>query len=183
MRIPGLGGEVMARLGVTTVNLPGADMAAALQAGELDATEWLGPFNDLAAGLHRVAKYCYYPGWQEPGPTLECIVNKLAFEALPDDLRAIVEDSCAAANDAMLAGYTARNQEALAALRDEHKVDFRPLPRDVLAALKRASDEVLDAIAAKDELARRALESVRAFQARAEAWHRVSEAAWYAARG
>ena len=183
MRIPGAGGEVMARLGVTTVNIPGAELAAALQSGAIDATEWLGPWNDLAFGLHRVAKYCYYPGWQEPGPVLECMIHKPAFDALPDDLKAIVEACCAATNVAVLAEYTARNAEALATLRDEHGVRFRRLPADVLAALRKASDEVLAAVAAKDEFTRRVHDSARAFQARAAAWHQVSEAAWYAARG
>ena len=89
--LTGLGGEVMSRIGATPVNLPGAEIFSSLQSGAIDAAEWVGPYNDLAFGLHRAAKYCYYPGWQEPGPTLECMVNKAAFEALPDDLKAILE--------------------------------------------------------------------------------------------
>jgi TRAP-type mannitol/chloroaromatic compound transport system substrate-binding protein len=182
MRIPGLGGEVMARLGVTTVNLPGAELFTALQSGAIDATEWVGPYNDLAFGLHRVAKYCYYPGWQEPGPTLECMIHKPAFDALPEDLKAIVAACCGAVNDSMLAEYTARNQQALETLKTEHKVQFRPLPDDVMAALRKASTEVLEAAAAKDEFTRRVYDSARAFQQRAAAWHALSEAAWYASR-
>ncbi len=183
MRIPGLGGEVMARVGATPVNLPGAELFTALQSGAIDASEWVGPYNDLAFGLHRVAKYCYYPGWQEPGPTLECMVNKSAFEALPDDLKAVVEACCSAVNDRMLAEYTARNQQALEQLLNEHKVDFRPLPPAVLDALRQASLAVMDEIAARDPFARRVWDSYRAFQAQAAAWHRVSEVAYYAQRG
>jgi TRAP-type mannitol/chloroaromatic compound transport system substrate-binding protein len=183
MRIPGLGGEVMARVGATPVNLPGAELFTALQSGAIDATEWVGPYNDLAFGLHRVAKYCYYPGWQEPGPTLECMVNKQAFEALPDDLKAIVETCCRATNDLMLAEYTARNQQALEQLVNEHKVDFRPLPPAVLDALRQASLAVMEEIAGRDPFARRVWDSYRAFQAQAVAWHRVSEVAYYAQRG
>jgi TRAP-type mannitol/chloroaromatic compound transport system substrate-binding protein len=182
MRIPGLGGEVMARLGVTTVNLPGAELFTALQSGAIDATEWVGPYNDLAFGLHRVAKYCYYPGWQEPGPTLECMIHKPAFDALPDDLKAIVEACCRSVNDSMLAEYTARNQRALETLRNEHDVDFRPLPDDILAALKQASTQVLEEAAAKDPFTRKVYDSMRAFQAQARAWHGLSEEAWYRAR-
>lgn len=182
MRMPGLGGEVMARLGVTTVNLPGTELLAALQSGALDGTEWLGPFNDLAFGLHRAARYCYYPGWQEPGPVLECMVNKTAFDALPADLQAIVESCCGATNDAVLAEFTARNVEALRTLRDEHGVDFRPLPADVLAALRKASEEVLEAAAAADPFVRRVHDSARAFQTGAMAWHRMSEGTWHGAR-
>lgn len=182
MRIPGLGGEVMARLGVTTVNLPGAELFTALQSGAIDATEWVGPYNDLAFGLHRVAKYCYYPGWQEPGPTLECMIHKPAWEALPEDLQEIVAACCGAVNDAMLAEYTARNQRALDTLRNEHKVEFRPLPDDILAALKQASVQVLEEAAAKDPFTRKVYDSMRAFQAGAQAWHGMSEAAWYRMR-
>ncbi len=182
MRIPGLGGEVIARLGGTPVNLPGAELFTALQNGTIDATEWVGPYNDLAFGLHRVTKYCYYPGWQEPGPTLECMVNKTAFDGLPDDLKAIIESCCRAVNDAMLAEYTARNQQALEQLLNEHKVDFRPLPTPVLQALQQTSLSVLDEIAARDPFAHRVYESYRAFQLQAAAWHRVSEVAYYAQR-
>jgi TRAP-type mannitol/chloroaromatic compound transport system substrate-binding protein len=182
VRVPGLGGEVLARLGVKTVNLPGAELIAALQSGALDGTEWLGPYNDLVFGLHRAARYCYYPGWQEPGPVLECMVNKTAFEALPADLQAIVETSCAATNDAVLAEYTARNIEALRTLRDEHDVQFRPLPADVLSALRKASAQVLEAAANADPFVRRVHDSAHAFQAGAMAWHRLSDGAWHAAR-
>ncbi len=182
MRIPGLGGEVIARVGGTPVNLPGAELFSALQNGTIDATEWVGPYNDLAFGLHRVAKYCYYPGWQEPGPTLECMVNKTAFDALPDDLKTIIEACCRATNDAMLAEYTARNQQALEQLINEHKVDFRPLPDAVLSALRDASHAVLDELAARDPFAKRVYDSYRAFQTQAAAWHKVSEVAYYRQR-
>ncbi len=182
MRIPGLGGEVMARLGVATVNLPGAEIFTAMQTGAIDATEWVGPYNDLAFGLHRVAPYYYGPGWQEPGPTLECMIHKPAFEALPDDLKAIVEACCAAVNDAMLAEFTARNQQALAQLVEQHGVQLRSFPPAVLAALKATSETVLEEIAARDPMARRVYDSMRAFRDLAGAWHRISEQAYYATR-
>jgi TRAP-type mannitol/chloroaromatic compound transport system substrate-binding protein len=183
MRIPGLGGEVLARVGGTPVNVPGDAIFAALQSGDIDAAEWLGPYNDLAFGLHKAAKYCYYPGWQEPGQTIECIVNAQAFAALPADLQAIVETCCRAANDATLATFTARNQQALDVLVREHRVELRQLPDDVLMALRRAADTVLEDLAAADPLARRAYDSMRAFMARTRAWHAVSEEAWYNGRG
>ena len=76
MRIPGLGGEVLKRAGGTPVNLPGGELFTALKTGTIDATEWVNPYNDLAFGLHKAAKYYYYPGWHEPGTTLECFLNK-----------------------------------------------------------------------------------------------------------
>jgi TRAP-type mannitol/chloroaromatic compound transport system substrate-binding protein len=183
MRIPGLGGEVMARVGATPINLPGAEIFSALQSGAIDAAEWVGPYNDLAFGLHRAAKYCYYPGWQEPGPTLECMVNKAALESLPQDLQDIVDMCCRAVNGSMLAEYTARNQQALDALVREHGVELRQLPADVLLALRRAAEKVLDEVAAADPMARRALDSMRAFRAQSKAWHAVSEEAFFSTRG
>lgn len=182
MRIPGLGGEVMARVGAVPVNLPGAELFTSLQTGVIDATEWVGPYNDLAFGLHRAARYYYYPGWHEPCATLECLVNKRAFDGLPDDLKMVVESCCRAINDDMLAELTAKNGRALDTLRNEHKVDVRPLPGDVLAALKAASHEVLDEVAARDAFARKVLDAYRAFQADAARWHAVSEHAYFNAR-
>ena len=83
MRIPGIGGEVLSRAGGVPVMLPGGEIFTALQTGVIDATEWVGPYNDLAFSMHTAAKYYYYPGWHEPGPTLEAFVNKDAWEALP----------------------------------------------------------------------------------------------------
>ena len=182
MRSPDLGGTVLARLGVATVNLPGAQVLEAMKRGELDAVEWLGPWNDLAFGLHTVARHCYGPGWQEPGSTLECLVHKPAFDALPADLQAIVETCCRAANDALLAQYTARNAQALRTLREQHGIAVRTLPTDVLNALRRASNEVIDAAGADDPFVRRVRDSARAFQAGVAAWHAVSEQAYFAAR-
>lgn len=183
MRIPGLGGEVMARVGATPVNLPGAELFTAMQSGAIDATEWVSPYNDLAFGLHRVAQYCYYPGWQEPGPALECMIHKPAFDGLPEDLQTLVAACCRAVNEAMLAEYTARNQQALEQLVDEHGVKFLPLPKDVLGALRHATTAVLEEAAARDPFTRKVYDSVKAFQQQAAAWHRVSEEAYYAARG
>ena len=83
MRIPGLGGEVLSRAGGVPVTLAGSEIFTALQTGVIDATEWVGPYNDRAFGLHKAAKYYYYPGWHEPGPSIECIINKNAYDKLP----------------------------------------------------------------------------------------------------
>jgi TRAP-type mannitol/chloroaromatic compound transport system substrate-binding protein len=182
MRIPGLGGEVLARVGGTPVNIPGGEIFSSLQSGAIDAAEWVGPYNDLAFGLHKVAPFCYYPGWHEPGSTLECMVNKKAYDELPDDLQRIVASCCQAINNQMLAEYTARNQQALEKLQKEPNVKFMPLPDDVIAALKQASDQVLGELAAKDAFAKKAYDSLRAFQTGAKAWHEMSEVAFYNAR-
>ena len=182
MRIPGLGGEVVSRLGVTAVNIPGAEIYTAMQTGALDACEWVGPYNDLAFGLFRVAKYCYYPGWQEPGPTLECMINQDAWNGLPDDLKSLVEVCCRAINDDMLAEYTAQNHRALSILQNEHKVEFRRLPDTVLAALRAESDQVVAALASTDGVARRVFDSFRAFRDQVRGYHAISEVAYFQAR-
>ena len=102
MRIPGLGGEVLKRAGGTPVSLPGGEIYTSLQSGAIDATEFVGPYNDLAFGLYKAAKHYYYPGWHEPGTTLEAMMNKKAFEALPKDLQSIVLNACKVVNQDML---------------------------------------------------------------------------------
>jgi len=182
MRIPGMGGEVLAKLGGVPVNIPGGELFSSLQSGAIDATEWVGPYNDLAFGLFKAAKHYYYPGWQEPGPTLECMVNKTAFEALPNDLKAIVEGACRAINDDMLAEYTARNPAALKTLIDEHQVSLKPFPADVLSALKAAADAIVAEIAKKDPLSQRIFDSYTQFRDSVRPWMQISEIAYAAAR-
>ena len=93
MRMPGLGGEVIKRAGATVVNLPGGEIFPSLQSGAIDATEWVGPYNDLAFGFYKAASYYYWPGWHEPGTVLEAFVNRKAYEELPGDLQAVVEQA------------------------------------------------------------------------------------------
>ncbi len=182
MRIPGLGAEVLRRAGGTPVNLPGADIFTALQTGSIDASEWIGPYNDLAFGFYQAAKYYYYPGWHEPGSTLEALINKDAFESLPEDLQAILLTACKAINDRMLAEYTARNAEALKVLRDLHNVQIRRFPDDVLLRLKALTVEVLEETAARDELFSKIYDAYRSFQLQVTEWHRISELAILATR-
>jgi TRAP-type mannitol/chloroaromatic compound transport system substrate-binding protein len=183
MRIPGLGGEVLRRAGGTPVSLPGGEIFTSLQSGAIDATEFVGPYNDLAFGLYKAAKHYYYPGWHEPGTTLECFVNKKALEALPKDLQSIVINASRVANQDMLAEYTARNNLALDTLVNKHKVDLRRFPDDVLNTLRKLSDEVVAEVGAKDKLSKEVFESYKAFRDQAKAWHDVSERAYLNARG
>ena len=183
MRIPGLGGEVLHRVGGTPVSLSGGEIFTSLQSGAIDATEWVGPYNDLAFGLYKAAKYCYYPGWHEPGTTLECFINQKAFAALPKDLQSIVLNACKVANQDMLAEYTTRNNAALHTLVTEHKVQLRRFPDDVMQKLKIISEEVVGEIAKKDDLSKRVYDSFRAYRDQVIAWHDISERAYLNARG
>ena len=182
MRIPGLGGEVLKRAGGTPVNLPGGELFTSLQTGAIDATEWVGPYNDLAFGLYKAAKYYYYPGWHEPGTTLEAIINKQAFEALPKDLQSIVSNACKVVNQDMLAEYTARNNAALNTLLNEHQVQLRRFPDDVLTKLRGLSEEVAAELAGTDEFATRVFKSFDGFRKQVTAWNDLSELAFQTAR-
>ena len=182
MRIPGLGAEVLKRAGGTPVNVPGAEVFTALQTGNIDAAEWIGPYNDLAFGLHKAAKHYYYPGWHEPCATLEAIFNKQEFDSLPADLQEIVLLSCRAANDDMLADYTAQNQRALRVLATEHGIIPKPLPESVLRRLKQLSLEVLEELAAEDDMVARVYASYREFQRNTSQWLGISERSYFDAR-
>ncbi|MDZ7661370.1 TRAP transporter substrate-binding protein [Thiohalophilus sp.] len=182
MRIPGLGGEVLKRAGGTPVNLPGGELYTSLQSGNIDATEWVGPYNDLAFGLYKIAKYYYYPGWHEPGTTLEAMINKEAFEELPKDLQSIVLNACKVVNLDMLSEYTARNNQALKTLVEKHNVDLRRYPDDVLKKLRNLSDEVVAEVAEKDKMSKKVYESFKKFRNQAMEWHRISEQTYMAAR-
>lgn len=183
MRIPGLGGEVLERAGGVPVLLSGGEIFASLQSGAIDATEWVGPYNDMAFGLHKAARYYYYPGWHEPGSSMEAFISQKAYEALPSDLQSIVMNACRVANQDMLAEYTARNNTALQTLVNEHKVELRQFPEDVMKRLKTLSDEVVMELAENDPLSRKIYDSFADFRQQAEAWHRVSEQAYLESRG
>ena len=127
--------DMVNAMGGNGVQIAYNELYTSLQTGVIDATEWVGPYNDLALGLHEVAKYYYYPGWHEPGSMLELIVNKDSFEALPADLQAMVTVAARAANQDMLDEFTARNNAALQDLVKNHGVQLRRLPDDVLQAL------------------------------------------------
>ncbi len=182
MRIPGLGGEVLARAGGTPVTLPGGEIFTSLQTGTIDATEWVGPYNDLAFGLYKVAEHYYYPGWHEPGSMMEFTINKDAFAELPADLQAIVRITAKAINEDMLAEYTTRNQAALIELKEKHGVDVREFPADVLDKLQALSDEVVAEVAGADPLSQKVYDSYKAYRDQVKAYHAVSEQAYINAR-
>ncbi len=182
MRIPGIGAEIMSRAGVQTVGIPGNELYTSLQTNVIDAADWVNPYNDLAFGLHQVADYYYYPGWHEGGSMVEFTVNEQAWESLPADLQAIVRAATRVINQDMLDEYTARNPAALQELVDEHGVQVKPFPADVLRRLKTISEQVLSEIADEDPLAERVLASQERFQEKVMPYHLISEEAYYDAR-
>ena len=182
MRIPGLGGEVLSRAGGIPVSLSGNELLVSLQTGAIDATEWVGPWNDLAFGLHRAAKYYYYPGWHEPGTTLECLVNQTAFESLPSDLRAIVRHAARVTNEDMMCDYVAHNNDALRALIETHGVQLRQFPAEVLQVMRQHAEAVVAELAESSEFAHRVHDSYQKFYAGVRQWTDISEKAYLDAR-
>lgn len=179
MRIPGLGAEVLKKVGGIPVALTGGELFTSLQSGAIDATEWVGPYNDLAFGLHKAADYYYYSGWHEPGTALEFTVNKAAYEALPEDLQAIIEIATRAVNQDMLDEYTARNNQAMVSLTQEHGVDMRPFPEDVVTKLREVSEEVMQEQADADPGFAKVYASYMDFQRKVRAYHKISEQEYY----
>ena len=177
MRIPGPGGEILKRAGGTPTNIPGAELFTALQTGTIDAAEWVGPYNDLAFGLFRAARYYYYPGWQEPGSGLECMINQSAWDSLPPDLQVIVKVACQAAVMDSLSDFTYNNGVALKNLLNEHGVELRRFPDEVLNQLSTISDKFMSELATETELMGRIYASYRAFTDIVRPWTALSDQA------
>ena len=183
MRIPGLAGDVLRQVGVVPVTLPGAELLTAMQTGVLDAVEWATPYADISFGLHKVAKYYYYPGWQEPGPQLECMVNRAAYESLPVHLQDVVRASARIVNQEMTCEFTAKNYQAVQVLRETRQVDMRPFSPQILARLREISRDVNAGVAKTSPLAGRIYESYQKFHRQTLEWHRISEGMYYAIQG
>ncbi len=182
MRIPGLAGEVFAASGGTAVRLAGGEIYTSMQTGVIDAVEWVGPYNDRTLGLMEVAEYYYYPGWHEPGAMLEFTVNQAAFDRLPADLQAIVEGAARATNQDMLDEFTARNNESLTTLLEEHSTKLRPLPDDVMDVLHSNAEIALEQLKKDDPMAQKISASYEAFLDGVRTYHEISERAYLNAR-
>jgi len=178
MRIPGIGGEVFQRAGGVPVNIPGGELYTALQTGTIDATEWVGPYNDLAFGFHQIADYYYYPGWHEPGSMLEFMVNLDAWNKLPETLKVIVKTAAQAVNQDLLDEYTAMNNRALQELVNKHGVSLLPLPKEVVQEFKLISDDVLEELAKEDTDFKKVYEHFKDFKNNVTNYHNISEDAF-----
>lgn len=183
MRIPGLGGEVVKAAGGNVVNLPGGEIPPALSSGAIDATEWVGPYNDLAFGLYKSAKLYYYPGWHEPATLLDNFISLKAWESLPGDLQAIVAAANSAANVYVLSEFAANNNSSLNTLTEKHGVTLKKFPDEVLNGLGELSGQVIGDLAAGDALSREVMESIAKFRKQSITYAKVSEQAFYNARG
>lgn len=179
MRIPGLGAKVIAKAGGSPILTAGGEIYTNLERGVIDATEWVGPYHDYLMGFHEIAKYYYYPGWHEPGPVLELIVNKQKWDNLPKDLQIIIRTASDRANIWMLSEFEAKNPAYLQKIRDSGRVEIRKFPDEVLAALKKYATEVIDELTAKDAQSKKVYDSFNKFRKEIGSWSEISEKVYY----
>ena len=177
----GFGGKVIAKAGGTVVLTPGADIYAALERGVIDACEWIGPHEDMQLGLHKTARYYYYPGWHEPGSVSEFSFNKKAYEALPVDLRRILDHATAAGQVYGLTDFHTKNALALERLKAEFKgkVEILQFPIPVLRDLRKLATEVVKEESEKTPMARKVHASFTKFQTLVGPWDHVAEGAYH----
>lgn len=171
MRIPGLGGKVVEKMGGAAVVSPGSEIYTNLERGVIDATEWVGPYHDYLMGFYKIAKYYYYPGWHEPGPLLENIVNREAWEKLPKAYQAILEAASAKQNLWSLSVFEAKNNEYLNLIKQEKGVEILQFSSETIEALRKASKEVMQTLVDKDPLSKKIYSNYQEFRKGIEAWN------------
>jgi TRAP-type mannitol/chloroaromatic compound transport system substrate-binding protein len=181
MRISGLGSQVIARAGATPVLTPADDIYNAFERGVIEAAEWVGPHDDLRLGLQNTARYYYYPGWHEPGTVAEFGFNRKAYEALPADLRRILELATTAVQMHGLTDFHAKNVVAVERLRTEFKgkVELVRFPAPVLRDLKKLAAQVVREHSEKSPMARKVHASFSKFQAQLGSWDRIALGAYH----
>jgi TRAP-type mannitol/chloroaromatic compound transport system substrate-binding protein len=181
-RMPGLGGEVLRRLGATVVNLPGGEIVPALRSGAIDASEWVGPWDDMHLGLHKAYKFYYYPGFHEPGTVLATAINKARWDSLTADERGLITTVANAEYTYSLAEFNTNNAKSLQELRQDKNIEIRKFDDSILKAFGEHSGEVLAEVGAKDPLTRRIYQSYMEFRNRYTPWSDMAERAYLNAR-
>lgn len=175
MRIPGLAGEVFAKLGVNVTNIPSGELYTSLDRGTIDALEWVGPAMDIKMGFHKIAPF-YYTGWHEPATELQFLINKRAFDKLPKEYQAILITAMKAATADMYTENFAGSVDAWEKMKtDFPNIKVKTFPNEVLQAMKKAADELYDEYAGKDPVFKEILESQRTYMTKARNWTNISE--------
>jgi TRAP-type mannitol/chloroaromatic compound transport system substrate-binding protein len=182
-RMPGMGGEVLRRMGAIVVSLPGGEIAQAFKSGAIEASEWVGPWLDMDLGLHRAAGYYYYPGFHEPGTGLALGMNKRVWESLEESDRRVIEDATAAEYLRSLAEFNANNAWSLRKLRDEGAVKILKFDGSFLKDFVRFSRDVVAEAGTGDALSRKIYTSYQDFRAPILDWSNLAERAFLDARG
>ena len=178
MRIPGMAGQVMERLGVAVQMLPGGEIFQALESGAIDAAEWIGPYEDERMNFHTVASYYYYPGWWDPGSSVEIQVNLDRWNDLPQQYQEALKTASYEANVRVMARYDARNPAALRRLIDDGGVKLRPFPDDLLESAEESAFELFDETAAADADFASIYKEWTAFREAIQSWHSLAERAY-----
>ncbi len=175
MRIPGLAGEVFAKLGVNVTNIPAGELYTSLDRGTIDALEWVGPGMDIRMGFHKVAPY-YYTGWHEPASDMQFLINKRQFDKLPKSYQAALKTAIKAVSADMFSENFADSANAWEQMKKDYpNIKVKSFPPEVLKKMKEETDNVLDAYAAKDAFFKEVLTSQREFMEKAREWTTMSE--------
>ena len=174
MRIPGFGGQIMARMGVNVQNLAAAEIYPALERGVIGATEWIGPYDDEKLGFYRVAKYYYAPSWWEPSTQLSLYISRKAWDSLPKEYQQAVQAAAAEANQDMLSKYDARNPEALKRLLDKG-VKLETYGNDIMKTAQGHARDIYSELSQKDKTWRKVFEHWDKFRKTQWAWFNANE--------
>ncbi len=174
MRIGGLAGRVLTKLGAVPQQIAGGDIYPALEKGTIDAAEWVGPYDDEKLGFYKVAPHYYYPGWWEGGASLQFFVNKKKWEELPKLYKSVLTTACARANVDMQAKYDAGNPAALRRLV-QNGAQLHPFPADVMEAAHKAAIELYAEISKDNESFRKMHDAVMAFRNDEYLWWQIAE--------
>ena len=177
MRFPGLGGQVMANVGVNIQNLPGGEIYLALERGAIDAADWVGPYDDQILGLNKAAKYYYMPSWAEPGPAVGMYVNLELYTSLPSDLQQVLQTAAAATDRSILSEYDAKNGKALRELVDGG-TELRTFPDEVLKAFQDANTKLLDQFAGQNPGFKKVYDNWSAFRDTVRYWQKTGQYAF-----
>ena len=182
MRIPGFGGEIITRMGGTPITLPGGEIFLALSQGNIDATEWIGPWNDLALGFHQVADYYYTSAYHEPSASICAGWNLDVWNSLDESEQKIVEALAEMHYARSLAEFNARNANALRQLVAEHGVQLRQFPPSVMEALADVAADIAAEFGRTDEISGRIYNSYMSTLAEVKEWKGVADEPYYLAR-
>lgn len=182
IRFLGIGARILEKIGAIPVKAPVSEILFLLKSGQIDAADWIAPFDDLRIGLQKAARYYYWPGWHEPGTIGELIINKELFDKLDEDLQDIIKQAAYAVYMDMWTEYTANNGDALSNLLDVHKVVLKRFNDKTLLQLSEMANIVLNEIAAIDDLSAKTIKSYNDFKKKCMAWNQIGEESYGLAR-
>ena len=183
IRMPGLGGEVLRKVGAAAVAIPGGEIFSSLKSGAIDATEWVGPWNDLSLAFYQAAKFYYWPGFHEPGAGLATGINLDTWNSFSKSEKSIIRQILAFENNFTLAEFNHHNSIALETLINKHNVQMRTFSSEIMQSLKKLSDEVLEDVSTRTEISKRIFLSFKDSMGRLKEWSSKSEQAYMKARG